>query len=73
MREFIADGNCIQVQYRDEEATIAFGPEPNGLLVIGHRDDLYKLIIEIDRQFRALNGPFPPEQGCILPAAGVAS
>ena len=68
MREFIADDNRIQVQYRDEEATIAFGPEPNSLLVIGHRDELHKLIIEIDRQFRALNGEFPPKQGRVLPA-----
>ena len=48
--------NSIQVQCRDERATIAFGPQPYGVLLTGDRHELHDLVKEAYRQLSLLNG-----------------
>ena len=52
----LGSDNSIRVQCRDDRATIAFGPEPYGVLLTGDRHELHDLIIEADRQLSQLNG-----------------
>ena len=58
MREIVELGsdNSIQVHCRDERATIAFGPDPYGVLLTGDRYELHDVIKEAYRQLSLLNG-----------------